>query len=108
MTSSAAEFRDWADQIDRGADVSTRQLEQRLEAALAPMVRTALTRGVGLPQLVRWVKNALPRVAPEGAADRPVDPNQAAAPLARLLCAALLRPRSDARPPSARETVVGV
>jgi len=108
MTSSAAEIRDLTDQIHRGVALPTRQLEQSLEAALAPMVRTVLTRGVGLPQLVRWVKHALPRVLPEGAADRPVDPDKAAPPLARLLCAALLRPRSDARPHSAPETVVGI
>jgi hypothetical protein len=107
MTCSAAEIRDLMDQIHRGAAVPTCQLEQRLESALAPMVRTALSRGLGLPQLVRWVKDAVPRVLPE-AADGPVDPDWAAPPLARLLCAALLRPRADARPQSAHETVFGI
>jgi hypothetical protein len=75
-----------------------------LEATLVPMVRCVLRTGRGNPRLVNWVRQALPAVLGPRPAGEPVDPDQAAGPVARVLCNALLRHMR----PAALETVVGV
>ena len=82
-------------------------VREKLEANLVPLVRRVLRSGAGRPELVQWVRTTLPQITAGRDRTRPVDPDQAAPPLARLLCATLLRPRSD-RPAFAAETVVGV
>jgi hypothetical protein len=75
---------------------------QTLEDTLVPMVRCVLRTGRGNPRLVQWVRRTLPA--------GPVDPEQAAGPVARLLCHALLQ-EMRARPDgaaAARETVAGL
>jgi hypothetical protein len=74
---------------------------QALEATLLPMVRCALRTGRGHPRLLQWVRGALP-------AGGPVDPDQAAGPVARLVCSALLdQMRGNPDRAAALETLVG-
>jgi hypothetical protein len=105
MIFSDAALQTLADRLSCGGPAPPQHFQEALEASLEPLIRCALRDGAGPPQLVRWVRTALPRVA---AADRgrPVDPDRAAPPLARLLCASLLRGRPTAAA-GARETVVG-
>jgi hypothetical protein len=77
------------------------------EIDLIPLVRRVLRTGCGLPELVQWVRTTLPQVQSGQDRTRPVDPDRAAPPLARLLCATLRRGRL-ARPVLATDTVVGV
>jgi hypothetical protein len=84
-------------------------VREKLEASLIPMVRRALRSGAGLPQLVQWVQTTLPQLQSDQDRTRPVDPDRAAPPLARLLCAKLLDGRRPARLAALpTETVVGV
>ncbi len=94
-----------ADRMDGGA--SPRRDREAMEASLVPIVRRVLRTGSGDPHLVQWIRTTLPQV--EAGRDRtgPLDPESAAPPLARLLCATMLRGRR-ARPVLARDTVVGV
>ncbi len=91
----------------RCGDAPPHQVREKLEASLVPIVRRVLRTGAGLPQLVQWVRRTLPQL--EDGQDRTgsLDPDRAAPPLARLLCATLLR-RPPARPALAIDTVVGV
>jgi hypothetical protein len=82
----------FAEQIGRGGESPIR-IRETLEASLIPLVRRVLRTGAGMPQLVQWVQRALPQVQTGADRTRPVDPERAAAPLARLLCSALLRKR---------------
>jgi len=91
-----------------GCGDEPQRVRETLEAGLTPLVRRALRHGAGMPQLVDWVRDNLPRVEAGADRTRPVDADRAAPPLARLLCATLLRGRPDPRPVSAAETVVGV
>jgi hypothetical protein len=96
-----------ADRVDFPAGTAA-QRREALEASLLPMVRCVLRTGRGNPRLVRWVQAALPAVASPQRPGPAVDPDQAAAPVARLLCRALLaqvRSRPDG-PALAAETVV--
>jgi hypothetical protein len=108
MIFSDAAIQTLADRMSCGG-ASPQRFHEALEASLAPLIRCALRDGAGLPQLVRWVRTALPRVTAAADRGRPVDPDRAAPPLARMLCAALLRGRPAAGPAAAgaRETVVG-
>jgi hypothetical protein len=83
------------------------QMRAALEASLIPLVRRALRSGAGMPQLVQWVQTTLPQVHNGQDRTRPLDPDLAAPPLARLLCATLLRQRSTRPTAGAAETVVG-
>jgi hypothetical protein len=96
-----------ADRMGCGA-APPQRLRETLEASLTPLVRRALRSGDGMPQLVAWVRTNLPRVDAGRDRARPMDPDCAAPPLARLLCATLLRGRPDRLAASATETVVGV
>ena len=97
----------FAEQIGRGGE-SPLRIRERLEASLIPLVRRVLRTGAGMPQLVQWVQQTLPRVQGGDNWTRPVDPERAAAPLARLLCTKLLH-KQHARPSVGMlETVVGV
>jgi hypothetical protein len=94
----------------RCSDGSAVQRRAEMEATLLPMVRCVLRTGRGHPRLVRWVHRALPAVAGPQWPGQPVDPDQAAGPVARLVCTAMVeqerfRPDGDA---AARETVVGL
>ena len=91
----------------RCGDASPHQVRERLEASLVPVVRRVLRTGTGQPQLVQWVRTTLPQVQSGLDRTRPVDPERAAPPLARLLCATLLR-RPAGRPAPVAETVVAV
>jgi len=99
-----------------GCGDEPQRVREKLEAGLTPLVRRALRYGAGMPPLVRWVRSNLPRVEAGFDRTRPVDPDRAAAPLARLLCATLLRGRADrladcdtpAGRRAAAETVCGV
>src|SRR5260370_11293544 len=75
-----------------------------LQSTLGPMVRVALRRGTGVPAVVRWVRQALERIA----GPNPQMPEAYAPQITRLLCAAL---RNSHRPepcrPPALETVAG-
>jgi hypothetical protein len=96
----------FAEQIGRGGESPIR-IRERLEASLIPLVRRVLRTGAGMPQLVQWVLQTLPRV--QGCEDRtwPMDLERAAGPLARLLCTKLLH-KQHARPGVGMlETVVG-
>jgi hypothetical protein len=84
------------------------RVRETLEASLIPMVRRALRSGAGLPQLVQWVQTTLPQLQVGQDRTRPVDPERAAPPLARLLCAKLLDRRAARTPVLATDTVVGV
>jgi hypothetical protein len=89
---------------------SAAQRRATLEATLLPMVRCVLRTGRGNPRLVRWVRQALPAVAGPQRPGQPVDPDQAAGPVARLLCSAMLeqmRFRPDGTG-AALETVAGL
>jgi hypothetical protein len=69
-----------------------------------------LRTGRGHPRLVRWVQKALPAVAGPQRPGQAVDPDKAAAPVARLLCSAMLhqmRSHPDGAG-AAMETVVGL
>jgi hypothetical protein len=81
--------------------------QETLEASLIPLVRRALRSGAGIPQLVEWVQTTLPQVQTGQDRMRPVDPDRAAPPLARLLCATLLR-QQPGRPAVTAETVIGL
>jgi hypothetical protein len=97
-----------ADRLDY-PEGSASQRRQALEASLVPMVRCVLRTGRGSPRLVRFIHAALPAVAGPHRRGHAVDPDQAAAPVARLLCRALLaqmRCRPDSH--AAAETVVGL
>jgi hypothetical protein len=96
----------FAEQIGRGGESPIR-IRETLEASLIPLVRRVLRNGAGMPQLVQWVQRTLPHVQADADRTRPVDPERAAAPLARLLCATLLRKR-PARPGVAMlDTIIG-
>jgi hypothetical protein len=89
---------------------SAAQRRAALEASLVPMVRCVLRTGRGNPRLVRWVQQALPAVAGPQWPGQAVDPDQAAGPVARLVCSAMLeqmRLRPDGAG-AAMETVVGL
>lgn len=105
MTSSNNALQMLADRMGC-AGAPPHRVRETLEASLIPLVRRALRSGAGEPHLVQWVRTTLPQVMAGRDRSRPVDPDQAAPPLARLLCATLLRQRPN-RPFSA-ETVVGV
>jgi len=108
MTSSDNVLQTLANRMGRAGAPTHRDREREtLEASLLPLVRRALRTGAGQPQLVQWVRTTLPQVMDGQDRTRPVDPDQAAPPLARLLCATLLRQRPD-RPAFAAETVVSV
>jgi hypothetical protein len=94
-----------ADRMNCG-DAPAHRVRETLEASLIPVVRRVLRTGGGIPQLDQWVRATLPQVEAGQDRTRPVDPDRAAPPLARLLCATLLRNRI-ARPPLATETVIG-
>ena len=79
-------------------------VRETLEASLIPVVRRALRTGAGLPQLVQWIQKTLPQVQSSQDSTRSEDPDRAAAPLARLLCASLLHQRPAGH--AALETVV--
>lgn len=91
----------------RCGDAPPHRVREKLEASLVPIVRRVLRTGAGQPQLVQWVRKTLPQVEAGQDHTRPLDPEQAAPPLARLLCATLLR-RPPARPALATDTIVGV
>jgi hypothetical protein len=57
---------------------------RELEETLAPMVRLALGKGVGLPEVVQWVQETY-AVITEGAA--PAPPEYYVPQITRLLCA---------------------
>ncbi len=77
---------------------------EAVEAHLRPLIRCALRRGRGLPALVQWVRQNLPRLVPAGGPAPPPDPERAVPTLARLLCDALLE-RLQTPAHEARETV---
>jgi hypothetical protein len=106
MSLSERSLQSLADRMQCGRATSP-HFRETLEASLVPLVRCALRNGTGLPHLVRWVRETLPRVA--GGPDRgqPADPERMARPIARLLCAELLKRRPDRPAPAAHETVVG-
>ncbi len=85
-----------------GSDLAQSQLEERLR----PIVRLALRRGEGIPEVVGWVRRAQANLV--GTASRP---DQGAAEIARMLSATLMqaeaaRPRPSA--PRHADTVVGI
>jgi hypothetical protein len=80
------------------------RMRETLEASLVPLVRRALRSGAGIPQLVTWVQTTLPQVQTGQDHSSSSDSDGAALPLARLLCATLLRHRPTR--PAALETVV--
>jgi hypothetical protein len=57
------------------------RLQEEVEASLVPLIRCATRRGVGLPQLVQWVRTTLSRLG---------ERERTPAALARRLCANLL------------------
>ncbi|HEY2148336.1 MAG TPA: hypothetical protein VGH32_10390 [Pirellulales bacterium] len=95
-----------ADRIDISG-ASPNRVREALEASLIPLVRRALRHGAGFPQLVQWVQRTLPQVQAGQDRTRPVDPEIAAPPLARLLCATLLRKRMGRPNGAIMDTVVG-
>ena len=97
----------FAEQIGRAGDSPIR-IRETLEASLIPLVRRALRTGAGIPQLVQWVQRTLPQVQAGADRTRPVDPDRAAAPLARLLCTTLLRERPGRHGAAMLDTVVGL
>jgi hypothetical protein len=96
----------FADRIDSGA-ASPQSVRASLEASLTPLVRRALRHGAGLPQLVQWVQRTLPQVQAGRDRSRPMDPDSAAPPLARLLCATLLSKRTGRPDVGIMDTVAG-
>jgi hypothetical protein len=62
-----------------------------LEAKLAPLLCLVLRTGKGRPPLLKWVRLALPVVAPAARFGDQVDPEWAARRLARLLCSQMLQ-----------------
>ncbi|HVS37729.1 MAG TPA: hypothetical protein VMS17_19360 [Gemmataceae bacterium] len=82
------------------------RLSETMAAGLIPAVRRVLRTGLGRPELVRWVRATLPQVDMRPDRTQPVDPDQAAPPLARLLAAKLIRGRTAPRRQAA-ETLVG-
>ena len=105
MTHGNESLQALADRMGCGA--APQQLRDTLEASLTPLVHRALRSGTGMPQLVEWVQSNLPRVDAGRDRTRPVDPDRAAPPLARLLCATLLRGRPNRLAGPAAETMVG-
>ena len=79
-------------------DSDRQQLRDKVESSLVPLIRTVLTRGVGAPVLVQWVKKTLPNLG---------ETERTAPAMARRLCASLVRQISYTRPAAARETVRG-
>lgn len=74
----------------RAGDVTVQsELRHRLTDALMPIIGLALRRGVGMPALVNWARQAAGGLHPE-----------AAPAVANLLCTALLRQLCEQRPPS--------
>ena len=104
MTSSDSALQTLADRMGR-AGAPDHGDRETLEACLLPLVRRALRSGAGRPELVQWVRTTLPQVMDGRDRSRPVDPDQAAPPLARLLCATMMRPLPNR--PFTAETVVG-
>ena len=82
------------------------QVRAELEASLIPLVRRVLRSGAGMPELVQWVQATLPQVRTGQDRTRPVDPDRAAPPLARLLCATLLRQTPTRPSAGTAETVL--
>jgi hypothetical protein len=88
---------------------STLERRAQIEATLLPMVRVALRTGQGHPRLVQWVRRTLPWMAGEKGSPAHVDPEQVAAPMARLLCQTLLQQmRTHPDGGRALDTVVGL
>jgi hypothetical protein len=85
-----------------------RDLRQKLEACLVPMIRCALRSGLGQPELVRWVQSQ--RQENRAGADLTGGLDHDARCMARLLSSSLLQQlRERSRPsPWAAETVVGL
>ena len=88
-------------------DAPPNRVRETLEASLLPLVRRALRSGAGIPQLVRWVQTTLPHTEAGRDRTRPIDLELAAPPLARLLCATLLRQRPARCDVANADTVVG-
>lgn len=91
---------EWARRFQTTHPGTPRQLRERLEATLVPMIRSAIGKGLGQPSLVHWVREQLPPPSP-GA---PEDVAGLAGPLARRLCERLL---THLTPAGDRETVCG-
>jgi hypothetical protein len=106
MTFSHDALQTFADRLCGGA-TSPLRVRETLEASLIPLVRRALRSGAGMPQLVQWVQTTLPQIQAGHDRTQPVDPDRAAAPLARLLCATLLRQQPMRPAAGGLETVVG-
>jgi hypothetical protein len=88
-------------------DAPPNRVRETLEASLTPLVRRALRSGAGIPQLVRWVQTTLPQIQAGQDRTRPVDPELAAPPLARLLCATLLGKRPTRPDVAIMDTIIG-
>src|SRR5262245_10582664 len=90
--------------LARSGDADARERAQaRLEGQLQPIVRLALRKGVGIPRVVGWVRQAHARLA---GGVRSTDPDQYTAEITRMLTATLLD-----RPPrrsTTRDTVFGI
>ncbi len=90
-----------AERMRRGSPEARQRLRHELEDSLVPLIRSAIRGGIGMPQLVSWVRRHLP-AAPAGTSPESVAPS-----LAHLLCDTLLR-QYQPRPTAdiaARETV---
>jgi hypothetical protein len=88
----------------RGDDDTAREREAaRLEGQLQPIVRLALRKGVGIPRVVGWVREAHARLS-NGARTTP--PEQYAVEITRMLTATLLDKSS--RHASVHDTVMGI
>jgi hypothetical protein len=83
-----------------GDDDARQRAQARLEGQLQPIVRLALRKGVGIPRVVGWVRQAHARLA---GGVRSADPDQYTVEIARMLTATLLdRPDRQSPPDTVR------
>ncbi len=87
----------------RGEDEAREHAQSRLEGELQPIVRLALRKGVGIPRVVGWVRQAQARLS-NGA--RVAEPDQYAVEITRMLTATLLD--GSTRQSIAHDTVLGI
>jgi hypothetical protein len=102
-TASGESLNRLADLARGGDDEARERVQARLEDQLQPIVRLALRKGVGIPRVVGWVRQAHARLA-DGR--RTEAPEQYAAEITRMLTATLLD--GPLRRSRTHDTVVGV
>jgi hypothetical protein len=84
----------FAERLRRDGEQNRDSVEARITASLAPIIRVALRRGVGIPSIVAWAR----RTHAEIAGNRVVAPDQYATEITRMLCSVLMKKIADEAP----------